>query len=48
MSEAKTYEEWRDYAKTLDILEDKEKWKNNKISRLYDYESIELRYLKLK
>ena len=44
----KTYEEWAEIAKFLDNLEENDIWKNNKISRLYDYEKVELRYLNMK
>ena len=48
MHQAKTFEEWVEYAKSLDYLEKKDQWKMINQSRLYDYERIELRYKTLK
>jgi hypothetical protein len=48
MHQAKTFEEWVEYAKSLDYLEKKDQWKMINQSRLYDFERIELRYKTLK
>jgi len=34
---SKNYEEWKAHAKEQDIIEEREKWKLKKESKLYDY-----------
>ena len=48
MEYAETFEEWVVYAKSLDYLEGKDKWKRVNHSRYYDYQRIEARYKNLK
>ena len=48
MDQATSFEEWVEYAKSVDYLEKKDQWKMINQSRLYDYERIELRYKNLK
>ena len=48
MMKVKSYDEWAEIARVLDLLEENHHWKNNKITRLYDYERVELRYLNMK
>jgi hypothetical protein len=48
MEQASTFEDWVEYAKTLDYLEGKDQWKMVDQSRLYDYERIAARYRNLK
>ena len=48
MMRVESYEEWAEIAKLLDLLEENHIWKNNKISTLYDYERVELRYINMK
>jgi hypothetical protein len=43
-----SFEEWLEYAKSLDYLEGREEWKRNNQSRLYDYAKIEARYKLMK
>ena len=43
MEFASSFEEWVQYAKTLDVLEGKDKWKLINESKLYDYQRIEAR-----
>jgi hypothetical protein len=43
-----TYEDFMTYAKSLDFLEGRERWKLKNESSLYDYERIEARYNNMK
>lgn len=47
---SKNYEEWKAHAKEQDIIEEREKWKLKKESKLYDYKEVEklVRILKKK
>jgi Domain of unknown function (DUF3336) len=48
MEQSRTFEEWVEYAKSLDYLARKDQWKLIDQSRLYDYERIETRYRNMK
>ena len=45
MKESVNYEEWIEYAKSLDKLQGHDVWKHEKESPYYDYQRIEHRYL---
>lgn len=48
MEQAPNFEEWVEYAKSIDYLERMDQWKMINQSRLYDYIRIEARYKNLK
>ena len=41
MEDAQTYEEWKKYAIELDTIDGKDKWKQKKETKLYDYKEVE-------
>ena len=48
MELSKTFEEWVEYARSLDYLARKDQWKLIDQSRLYDYERIKTSYKNMK
>ena len=48
LKSASSYEEWKDCAAQIDRLEGKDEWKENPISREYDYQLVKSKIDQLK